>query len=153
MIQINNPEQLLSFWHQVEFFIPFNLDERLDKNCRFLGRPDLHISSNTGEFWNWPAPRNKKLTGFTLYLGLFLIEEANQFFEKFFSEKLSEQDLEENVQRLRETKGTRSCFASIQLDHKGRPLWDKVSISTLPWALGQLITRRNPGSLSFHHYE
>jgi len=90
------------------------------------------------------------LAGFTLYLGLFRITEAEEIIHRFFDE-LSPAEREEERQRGQMPNPGRSCVASIELDARGRPRSDLIGLSTLPWALGRLASEGLQG-LDFDRY-
>ena len=153
MIRISDPEALLDFWHQVEYFIPFDLDRQLDRHHRMQGKTELKAALDSPDlslFQQWTPPPGRTITGFTLFLGVFPLAEAEAVLEQVFPETLSENEKEEDRERSMRREA-RTCFACMHLDAGGRPLWDKVSISTLPWALGKLLHQQKPETESLNY--
>src|SRR4051812_32986846 len=64
---------ILAFWHKVEFFIPFDLDQRIaeedEHKVRFLHRRDL--SNGSAELWHAAVEDGEEIKMFVLYLGVF----------------------------------------------------------------------------------
>ena len=152
MVQIADPQKLLSFWHQVEFFIPFDLESSLDGNHRGYRRDELESAASPSMLWNAPCPPSREIGGFTLFAGIFSVREADGLMQTLFPGALSDDEAEENRERLANRKSARTCHAVIHLDSRGRPLWERTSISTLPWALGQLSLHQDPARLDFDAY-
>ena len=65
---------ILDYWHTIEFFVPFDLDQVTDvedkSRLRFI-RPDQLASLAPDYFARFEAPPTTRVTGFQLYLGLF----------------------------------------------------------------------------------
>lgn len=134
---------VLRFWHQIEFFIPFDLQQVLDVpdaewSLRRLSRADL---DGHRDVWCIPLPPGRRLTGFELYLGLFdksrLAETTRDALGKASapdSPQAWEQDERGELEGL-------TCMAKLRVGPSGEPLLDEVSVSLAPWALGRLRTR------------
>src|SRR5436305_14675957 len=76
MISAEERERLasiLGFWHKIEFFIPFDLDQRIaeedEHKVRFLHRRDL--SDGSAELWHAAVEEDEEIRKFVLYLGVF----------------------------------------------------------------------------------
>lgn len=129
--------QILRAWQRIEFFQPYTLEED-DKNLRIsLSQLIKHgdellpwHSEKLCQQYQIPSKAN-----FTLHLGLFDKSISSEICREIFGE-----DDEECEQRLNQ-EGT-TCFAKVQLDAKGVPALDKLSVSSLPWALGHLQNKR-----------
>ncbi|MBX9703400.1 MAG: hypothetical protein K2X39_04540, partial [Silvanigrellaceae bacterium] len=128
--------RVLRYWHQLEFFIPYNLDDALSKNKNTI---DLSLQSLQGEKANHLLPWfNKKEEPFhyQLYLLPFDKKELTRLSTRHFPVEFKQQnviELEENL----EDEGL-TCFARLFIDKNGTPQWNKLSVSTLPWAMGML---------------
>jgi len=144
-VSIPDPLRLLDFWRQVEFFIPFNYDERRTDHDRFMGERELVGQETSETFWSWSAPKGQVVSGFSLYLGLFSTAAAEKRVQTLL--RFGTDDLE-TEQRL-QSRSTTSCMALLHLDEKGVPKWDRVSVSTFAWALGQLEKAGHTARLDF----
>src|SRR4051794_27991995 len=64
---------ILDFWHKVEFFIPFDLDQRIEgedeHKVRLLHRRDL--DGDSAELWRAAVEEDEEIKSFVLYLGVF----------------------------------------------------------------------------------
>lgn len=127
--------QVLHYWHQLEFFSVFNLDDAID-----YGQPCLDIafsslqSDKANQILPWLAPSN--LSHYQLYLMPFDKKELTVLSNRHFPleyRQYSRIDIEENY----DDEGL-TCFARLFVDKHGCPDWDGLSISTLPWAMGML---------------
>ncbi|MGV1873508.1 hypothetical protein ACQZ52_22795 [Agrobacterium rosae] len=79
-------------------------------------------------------PEEKEVSGFTIFFGIFDKSETTQTTAKFClppEELVSYEDTERS-----EMEGD-TCFASLDLNTAGHPLFENFAISTLPWALGK----------------
>lgn len=136
--------EILKFWHLVEFFIPFDLDEITScSNARYkLSEQDLAQYDNASIPW-LDESALKKAGGslrqeyrYDLYLLPFSKNEISKISEKVFSFEKEENKIfqfEENYELKGET-----CFAKLSVNSLGFPALEKISISTLPWSLGKL---------------
>ncbi|MDX8353960.1 DEAD/DEAH box helicase [Cognatiyoonia sp. IB215182] len=120
----------LSFWHKLEFFIPFDLKGRAEPQ------------ENRKKFWRCyrdtspvgltAVPKGMKVAGYTLFLGVFDKSEINGVVPK--------QDNYSDNDKLDDEQGAdlegETCMASIGLSAAGVPIFDDFQISTLPWAIG-----------------
>ena len=144
-VSIPAPSRLLAFWHQVEFFIPFNYEQHQTYHDRFQGERELTQPVSPDVFWRWKAPQGKVVAGFSLYLGLFSARQA----ENRIQEILEFGDLDTETEQRLPVRGTTSCMALLHLDEKGAPRWEHFSVSTFPWALAQLEKSPDPARLDF----
>jgi hypothetical protein len=130
---------ILDYWHKIEFFIPFDLDQISDVEDAWKLR---WISA--GQLAAWPAnffqqctiPEGREITGFRLYVGLFDSSEIATVCKQVLPPTATSDDDEE-----RGALEGRSCFARITLNALGEPSFDPVSVSTVPWALGHTLAR------------
>lgn len=131
---------ILDYWHKIEFFIPFGLDKQLGDldnwQSRSLAAADL--SGQAGKAWLEFRPKKGKIIkGFHLYLGIFDQSAITDICKHHLP--ASEDDafgLYEEEERT--ALQGRTCFAKLPLTAEGVPLFDALSISTAPWALGRL---------------
>ncbi|GGB08589.1 ATP-binding protein [Brucella endophytica] len=128
---------ILEYWHRIEFFIPFDLSacaeprdgrapfwmhaETLENDTAYLRRPNI--------------PEGKELTGIRLFFGVFDKSQMTDSILRYCA-PASGLAAFEDVERG-DLEGD-TCFASLDLDANGVPLFDRFSISTLPWALGRI---------------
>lgn len=134
---------VLRFWHQIEFFIPFDLQQVLDVpdaewSVRRLSRADLR---GHRDLWRIPLPSGRRLTGFDLYLGLFdksRLAETTRAALRKAPDPDSPQAWEQDERG--ELEGP-TCMAKLRVGPTGEPLLDEVCVSLAPWALGRLQTR------------
>ena len=68
--------KILSFWHKVEFFIPYDLQRQVleakdaEWSVRLFSAEHLRQIS-TQALWSVPVPEGRRLCGFDVYLGVF----------------------------------------------------------------------------------
>ncbi len=64
---------ILRFWHKIEFFIPFDLDQRIveadEHNIRYLHEQDLDRASSA--LWRAQVKEDEEVKRFNLYIGVF----------------------------------------------------------------------------------
>ncbi len=136
---------ILDYWHKVEFFIPFDLDQVLgtrdDWSTKWLIEREL--PADPSSLWRVAVPQDRVLSGFKLYLGVFEMEAIEKFAQTL--------PMPVGVDAFDEAERTeldgRSCIASVSLNAHGEPIFEAVSVSTAPWALGQ-ATRHGLAALS-----
>lgn len=141
--------RILDFWHKVEFFIPFDLQEQIleswdtDWAVRLFATKHLDAIAphNSASLWQVACvPEGKQVSGFDLYLGLFdksQLGEITQHVVRETEQPLSLNEAIEQDERC-ELEGS-TCFAKIKLNATGEPLLDEISVSTVPWALGRIL--------------
>lgn len=125
----------LSFWHKLEFFIPFNLKDRAqEQDYRKKFWRSYHDISPI--IFATP-PDGMEVAGYTLFVGVFDKSEIEAAVPDHKGG--SENDDFENEQGA-DLEGE-TCMASIGLSADGVPIFDDFQISTLPWALGRSRTK------------
>ncbi len=135
---------ILNSWHKVEFFIPFDLDGSVVKDTHrykqvnWLLENSLHAES---EMFPFPECAADKAPRYGLFLGVFDKEEISLISNRIL--KPTQTDEYENEARGSLEGAT--CFAKIKLNEHKEPLFDEISISTLPWALGTVQSSGLPG--------
>lgn len=133
-----NPDQhlidKLSFWHSLEFFIPFDLDNRAREqdNQKKLWRPYKDTTAIRFD----QVPAGLEVARYTLFLGVFDKGEVRDIV-RGGKTHLDALDLDE--EQGADLEGL-TCMASIELTPDAEPLFDTFQISTLPWALGKSRT-------------
>lgn len=132
----------LEFWHKVEFFIPFDLQQVLeDKDAdwgvrRFTEDQLRDNICGSSKLWQVDIPTDRQLCGFELYLGIFDKSELAIIADQVVHEALTPEDIFEQIERG-DLEGP-TCFARIKISDHGEPLFDAISVSTVPWALGRI---------------
>ncbi|MEC5163445.1 MULTISPECIES: DEAD/DEAH box helicase [unclassified Janthinobacterium] len=125
---------ILEYWHKIEFFVPFDLaqvsDTQDDWKLRWLARADL-ASQPAGFLSQMSVPPDLRINGFKLFLGVFDKAEIAS------ASKAPASAHEQMEEAEKDSLQGRSCFARIALNAFGEPNFDPVSVSTVPWALGQ----------------
>lgn len=126
---------ILNSWHKIEFFIPFDLegsvvkDTHSYKQVHWILRGALHDESGMFPF---PDCTAGKAPRYDLFLGVFDKNELSLISDKI----LEPTQTDEFENEARGSLGGATCFAKIKLNEQKEPLFDEISISTLPWALG-----------------
>jgi hypothetical protein len=132
--EINRVLDILSFWHKIEFFIPFDLGDRIrdrdDRKSLWRGRGDPAAIVFAD------PPEGKVVSGYTLYLGVFDKSDVQDIVRR----TVSHDDLEHIEEQQRADLDGRTCIASLRLDANGFPLFESTEVSTLPWAVGRVRT-------------
>ncbi|MBS0971415.1 helicase [Nissabacter archeti] len=134
---------ILRSWQQIEFFQPYSLpDERKPPSRVFITVQELTTRGNALFPWlSAGACRQLGITSgkavYTLYLGLFDKSLISHITDQRIAGELSELDKTDLEERLDQEGPT--CFAKLQLDKHGTPDFEGISVSTLPWALGQFM--------------
>ena len=123
---------ILEYWHKIEFFIPFDLNQITEvedqSTVRLLHREQL-AQWSPQFFTQLPVGADREIDGFSLFLGVFDKAEINKLLPATGADTIAEAEKTELVGR--------SCFARLSLNALGEPQFDPVSVSTLPWALGR----------------
>ncbi|OHV82354.1 ATP-binding protein [Ensifer sp. LCM 4579] len=124
---------ILDFWHKIEFFIPYDLSSRAVQR---EGRSVFWLHAQTLEddaaaLRRPSIPEEKEVAGITLFLGVFHKSEVAGA-GRFFGDGPAQYEDAERGDLDGDT-----CFASLELDASGNPLFETFAISTLPWALGR----------------
>ncbi len=134
---------ILSFWHKIEFFMPFDLEQRIaeadEHKIRYLHRegPEGHSST----LWQVTVQDDEEVKRFNLYLGVFEKSEITKVCNRVMGPSQHAND-EEEFERT-DLEG-RTCFAQLTIDPTGDLVLESTTrsgpvsyVSTLPWALGQ----------------
>ncbi|MFN3234909.1 MAG: DEAD/DEAH box helicase [Gammaproteobacteria bacterium] len=155
------PSQLtnvLKYWHKIEFFSPYDLDNALSASPYKFGitHEELH-DENCTQFIPWLSQKaledrigkTDQKYQYAIYFLPFEKNELTRLCQKLFGEEnnpIRQMDYEERL----DDEGL-SCFAKLVLSPEGTFNLNNLSISTLPWALGKL--KKNAlDELSAHQY-
>nr|WP_275667340.1 AAA domain-containing protein [Vibrio sp. Isolate24] len=136
-------------WHLVEFFQAYSVPDKDESKIAPVNVSCHELKSCGNHLLPWldPAARDslgltpgKKCT-YTLYLGLFDKSAIDKKVAEYFSTHRQEDCISEEIEQRRDNEGA-SCFAKLMLDEFGTPRLDTFSVSTLPWALAELLGGR-----------
>lgn len=136
---------VLEFWHKVEFFIPFDLRGQVLQapdaswNVKRLTRAELRAMAPDASGGLWQVarlPTGKEIRGFELYLGVFDKRVLATVTERVIGQVDSPAAAVDQDERA-DLEGE-TCIAKVSLNALGEPLFDQVSVSTAPWALGRV---------------
>ncbi|MGA8163898.1 MAG: AAA domain-containing protein, partial [Waddliaceae bacterium] len=133
---------ILHYWTLVEFFSPYLLDNLLNNSQQYQR---VYADQPCGFPWSEEEalaeddPASPFVKGYQLYLGLFSIEETADRARHVFSEHPSAWQSVDWRQCA--SPGTMSCFARLTVTKFGTPLLGTLTLSTLPWAHGNLLNR------------
>lgn len=127
--------QVLRYWHQLEWFSPFNLDDALSRGEQSI---DISLATLQSDKANHLLPwlNGTGLFHYQLYLMPFDKKELSALSIRHFPLEYQKQNIIEVEENLNDEGLT--CFARLFIDKKGLPKWSGFSVSTLPWAMGML---------------
>lgn len=131
------PSEILRAWQRIEFFQPYTLEKK--KNS--LRIPLVSLMNYGDDLLPWHSAELRQKyeispkASFTVHIGLFEKNIASKISSKIFGNSNFNDEIE-CEQRLNQ-EGT-TCFAKVSLNTAGVPAMQKLSISSLPWALGHL---------------
>jgi hypothetical protein len=128
---------ILDYWHKIEFFLPFDLDSRIEE-CEEWQIHWLHSDALADENWSlWKpnVPDTHIFNSYSLFLGIFDKAESIRVSRQFAAASASALEEFEDAERA-DLEGS-TCFAKLRLSENGAPCLEEISISTLPWALGR----------------
>lgn len=132
----SSPQQILRYWHTLEYLAPFNLEQQIDQAD---SNKQIHFQlvKEVNDYnlpWLNHQVKNKlemnpnKTHRYQLYFGVFNARLANDELSRLFGGK-----------NIRDTRNDfLSCCGRFSLDNDGIPIADSQSLSSLPWALGHL---------------
>ena len=150
---------ILDFWHKIEFFLPYDLQEALSKikKEKQIYQPFHSHQVETlplKQLWSNPyQEKGDSVVGFELFIGVYNKDELSAQLK----ELLDVDDSSDNVRFIGNVRNSLqsvdgkglSCCARISLDEFGRldPYKSgNIEVSTAPWAIGQI--RKYDGELS-----
>lgn len=146
---------IFSFWHRVEFFIPYDLQGQVleskdaDWSVRLLSRDQLE-RLDPQDLWSPPVPFGRRLSGFDVYLGIFDKVQLADITQRVLADTPSGDESLEQDERA-ELEGL-TCAASLRANADGVLQLGEISVSTVPWALGTL-SRRGLQGLDFDAFQ
>jgi hypothetical protein len=146
---------ILSFWHRVEFFIPYDLQGQVlesndaDWSVRLLSRDQLE-QLEPQDLWSPPPPFGRKLSGFDVYLGVFDKVQLADITQRVLADTPSQDESLEQNERA-DLEGL-TCAASLRANAEGVLQLGEISVSTVPWALGT-ISKRGLQGLDFDAFQ
>lgn len=139
---LENKQAILKYWTLIEFFSPFLLENRLDNKQHYQ---KIYANEPSSEPLPWlnakiieeSDPSTPFAKGYSLYLGIFSIEEtADRARHAFATQTSLWQSV--NWQSCASSSST-SCFAKLTVTTHGIPLFGTLTLSSLPWAHGRLL--------------
>lgn len=148
-IQLQQSINVLKAWHLVEFFQAYSVPDAYESQIAPVNISFNELDVQGNHILPWLNSEYKSQLGisldprkkcyYTLYLGVFDKVVIDKNISQFFSEAT---DLtQDEIEQRRDNEGL-TCFAKLTLNEFGCPLFDSFSISTLPWALGELLAGR-----------
>jgi len=151
---LRHKQAILDYWTLVEFFTPYILENTLNhkQNCQTIyvdelsSKPLPWLNAQTIEENDPTTPFAK---GYYLYLGLFSIEETADRARHTFAKQPSQWQSVNWQSCL--AAGTTTCFARLTLTTHGIPLFGTLTLSTLPWAHGRLLNKKEE-SITIEQY-
>jgi flagellar biosynthesis GTPase FlhF len=146
---------ILDYWHKIEFFIPFGLDQKISDNEEWQTRTlsAVTLAQSSDDAWRtlFPPPP-LKVTGYNLYLGVFDRSALTQVSERHLTAHSQPHHFNVFEEEERTELEGKTCFARISLDANGVALLPDVSVSAAPWALGTIANTGLDG-LTFDAFE
>ncbi|BDU30544.1 hypothetical protein TUMSATVNIG1_11530 [Vibrio nigripulchritudo] len=157
--RIENSINILKSWHLVEFFQAYSVPDKDDSKIAPVNVSCHELKSRGNHLLPWLDPAARDLLGltpgkkcaYTLYLGLFDKSAIDKKVAEYFSTRSQEDCVSEEIEQRRDNEGA-SCFAKLMLDEFGTPRLDTFSVSTLPWALAELLEGR-AGTISQERFD
>lgn len=138
---------VLKFWHMVEYFVPFDLDEvTASANARYSILDDDLLHDHGNQKLPWASTKallqakgNPQYNHqFNLYLIPFKKAELTKISQQVFPRDKKHHPKIEFEERLSDKGET--CFAKIAVSDNGVVDLKQLTLSTLPWALGKLLS-------------
>lgn len=124
-------QKVLDYWHSVEFFNHYDLDDVI-KEARANERREFFISSDKLDEPEWLRHENKARI---VYLLPFDVGQITEMAISRVAGKASATDDQRDQEFAPEGL---TCFAQLRLNTAGTPDFNSLSFSTLPWAAGML---------------
>ncbi len=151
---LENKQAILEYWTLVEFFSPYILENTLNNKQQYRKIYANESSSEPLPWLNAPIirkdnPATPFAKGYSLYLGLFNIEETADRARHTFAKQPSQWQ-SVNWRNCAAASST-TCFARLTVTTHGIPLFGTLTLSTLPWAHGRLLDGKEE-SLTIEQY-
>lgn len=128
-------QKVLEYWHSVEFFNHYNLDDVI-KNTRADERREFFISHDQMNEAEWAKHED---TVRYAYLLPFDVSQITDLATSRVAAATSSLDQQRDQEHAPEGL---TCFAQLRLSSEGVPDFKGLSLSTLPWAAGMLLQDR-----------
>lgn len=148
---------ILSFWHKLEFFAPFDAKQKIteaqddNRYCSFTIKQLEELPQKQSVRHLLPtALPNKEFAGADIYLNLFDTGKISQIIQDILQEELSE--CEQFSQEAMNADDGITCFAKLQILQDGALDIKNIQLSTVPWALG-LSAKHGLGALNINTFE
>jgi hypothetical protein len=133
--------EILAYWHKIEFFIPFNLNEVII-NAEGWQINWVYANSLQNAHDSLPVPsipHRYETTGYNLFLGILEKASVSAICDEILTSQSSFHDNFDQFENSeRGDPEGRSCFAKLQLSKDFEPQLESISVSTMPWAVGVL---------------
>lgn len=138
------PTDILKYWHKIEFFTPFDLDEVCRRPTARYRLTGANLAKHENQVLPWFSPSAlsnagatpEKLYRYNLYLLPFDKSELTRQSDCLFPSKQNAVKQAEFEERLADEGLT--CFAKLEVGVEGHPDYTRMSISTLPWAMNKM---------------
>ncbi|WP_181321977.1 DEAD/DEAH box helicase [Trinickia symbiotica] len=132
---IQKISRILDYWHSVEFFNSYSLDDQLDE-ARDANRKTVCVrSTSTGSIHGWDEVSGQSGE---LYLVPFDVVQATSVVEHTVAARSKARSVIDQIRDEEMAPEGLTCFAKVKLGQSGRVNADSLSVSALPWALGRL---------------
>ena len=113
----------IKYWHKLEHFYPYILEEQRDKNIKTFYIKDAR---DFPDYCNQhDMPENMQVRYYEIYLGIFKVDSAL----KVLAGKLQAQ------KEFHDESDETSCFCKIRVEADGTFNKEKFKISSFPWAI------------------
>ncbi len=127
-------EAVLDYWHCVEFFNSYDLDDQLEQSRRrrqdtICVRADATARATWDDAIGQPGE---------LYLVPFDVSLATRLIDAHVAERTTARTVIERIRDEEMAPEGLTCFAKLSIGAGGRSSGDALSVSALPWALGRL---------------
>lgn len=149
--------RILKSWHTVEFFQPYTLEHHASSPRPYkISHNELQSQGNQLLPWLSTNARQQlrlkenKRYHYVLYLGVFDKSELIDVTTHVFGQEQNPTLAMEFEQRHSLQGDT--CFAKLYLNEWGQPDFIQMSMSTMPWATGQLL-KGHHSELSLQAYD
>lgn len=110
------------YWHKLEHFYPYILEEQRDKNIKTFS---VKEASDFPDYNDQEIPVNMQVRYYEIYLGIFKVDSAL----KVLAEKMNAE------KEFRDESDETSCFCKIRVEPNGTFNKESFKISSFPWAI------------------
>ncbi|KVC64306.1 hypothetical protein WI72_07620 [Burkholderia ubonensis] len=127
-------DAVLDYWHSVEFFNSYDLDDQLD-HARDRRQTTICVHADSTACDSWEAAVGQ---AGDLYLVPFDVSIATRLIDEHVAARAAARTVIERVRDEEMAPEGLTCFAKLTIGAGGRSAGDDLSVSALPWALGRL---------------